>query len=439
MEMFNGVSSRTNGNNIDPSLRYYGPSYPDNISAFIPEGAPFSNASVEIFKLGFGWKVPNARTHQELTDYSIDLTEIGDYLVFATSNNKFVFHKADIQRNGLGMNRDDMGIEEWIEATEGEHAIEYVSKPTGEMRLFEGPEFVPNYSEHSAMPDVNVPIADMSGVNMDINKVGEYFSRIANLEQDLRNLIFTDYPKNPGYNPETEAFFEFLMEKGLGPAREINGIGIENMEATARSRLNGTSLLSVSTEFYEKALAVAKAYGLDERDAVQFAKRSFLYHELSHDLIREKLSREAEEVKVGELLAEFFGNRAPLLEGKIAQYYGALAKENEAYADGWRGGIKSSAKSLMSKIESLVMQYASEAKDMKLDEEGARDYVESRLENDIKDLKESENPESDSAKDSKYEDAKTKTDTEDSGNESHDCEDSSEEADSEDGDSGGDE
>ncbi|MDP7476404.1 MAG: hypothetical protein QF655_02105, partial [Candidatus Woesearchaeota archaeon] len=335
MEMFNGVSSRTNGNNIDPSLRYYGPSYPDNISAFIPEGAPFSNASVEIFKLGFGWKVPNARTHQELTDYSIDLTEIGDYLVFATSNNKFVFHKADIQRNGLGMNRDDMGIEEWIEATEGEHAIEYVSKPTGEMRLFEGPEFVPNYSEHSAMPDVNVPIADMSGVNMDINKVGEYFSRIANLEQDLRNLIFTDYPKNPGYNPETEAFFEFLMEKGLGPAREINGIGIENMEATARSRLNGTSLLSVSTEFYEKALAVAKAYGLDERDAVQFAKRSFLYHELSHDLIREKLSREAEEVKVGELLAEFFGNRAPLLEGKIAQYYGALAKENEAYADGW--------------------------------------------------------------------------------------------------------
>ncbi|MDP7322862.1 MAG: hypothetical protein QF729_02890, partial [Candidatus Woesearchaeota archaeon] len=124
MEMLNGVSSRTNGNNIDPSLRYYGPSYPDNISAFIPEGAPFSNASVEIFKLGFGWKVPNARTHQELTDYSIDLTEIGDYLVFATSNNKFVFHKADIQRNGLGMNRDDMGIEEWIEATEGEHAIE---------------------------------------------------------------------------------------------------------------------------------------------------------------------------------------------------------------------------------------------------------------------------------------------------------------------------
>tara|TARA_Y100000031_G_C8237609_1_gene394118 strand:+ start:875 stop:2194 length:1320 start_codon:yes stop_codon:yes gene_type:complete len=439
MEMFNGVNSRTTGNDIVPSLRYYGPSYSDITSAFIPKGAPFSNASIEIFKPSFGWKLPNARAQHELTDYSIDLTELGDYLVFATSNNKFVFHKADIQRNGLGMNRDDMGIEEWIEATEGDHAIEYVSKPTGEMRLFEGPEFVPNYSEHSAMPDVNVPIADMSGVNMDINKVGEYFSRIANLEQDLRNLIFTDYPKNPGYNPETEAFFEFLMEKGLGPAREIKGIGVENMEATARSRLNGTSLLSVSTEFYEKALAVAKAYGLDERDAVQFAKRSFLYHELSHDLIREKLSREAEEVKVGELLAEFFGNRSPLLEGKIAQYYGALAKENEAYADGWRGGIKSSAKSLMSKIESLVRQYASEAKDMKLDEEEARDYVESRLENDIKDLKESENPESDSAKDSKYEDAKTKNDAEDSGNGSHDCEDSSEEADSEDGDSGGDE
>ena len=124
MEMRNGVSSRTTGNDIDPSLRYYGPSYPDITSAFIPKGAPFSDASVEIFKPSFGWKSSDARTQHELTDYSIDLTELGDYLVFATSGNKYVFHKADIQRNGLGMNRDDMGIEEWIGATEGHHAIE---------------------------------------------------------------------------------------------------------------------------------------------------------------------------------------------------------------------------------------------------------------------------------------------------------------------------
>ena len=63
--MLNGVNSRTKGNDIDPSLRYDGPSYSDITSAFIPKGAPFSNASVEIFKLGFGWKPSDARTQQE--------------------------------------------------------------------------------------------------------------------------------------------------------------------------------------------------------------------------------------------------------------------------------------------------------------------------------------------------------------------------------------
>ncbi len=77
-----------------------------------------------------------------------------------------------------------------------------------------------------------------------------------------------------------------------------------------------------------------------------------------------------------------------MLEGKIAQYYGALAKENEAYADGWKEGRIKSKGSLKSKLEYLAKQYASEARDMGLEGEEARDYVGRKLE-EVKDSEES--------------------------------------------------
>jgi hypothetical protein len=277
----------------------------------------------------------------------------------------------------------------WIGATVGSHAIEYV-KPFEENELLEFPEHRLNYSQYG-MTDVNLYIRDLAG-RVPINKVGYYFSKIANLEQDLRNLIFTDYffKEPPNYNPETLAFLEFLIEKGLGPAREIEAIGVRNLEddvaQTARS--NGTAALIAAKDMYEKLRSVAQSHGLEGDEAVWFEKLSTWYHELCHVYIRQLMSKSNEEVKVGELLAEFFGQRSSLLEERIAKYYKTLSSQHENYALNCKSQklLSSKLESLNSKIESLIRKYASEARAIGMNDEEMMAYVTDRIEGEINEL-----------------------------------------------------
>ena len=374
MAMLNGVNSRAMSKGIF-TTHYYGPSSPVSI---VLDG--YKKASVEKVKSpSFAFTNNcNAQTWSELMAHSITLTEVGDYAIYATSGRKDAYLKSDLAKYGLVHNPDESidRMDGWIGATVGSHAIECVKKPTGNSGLHEGTRFIPDYSKHCpSMTNVNVPISRWSGVNMDINKVGVGFSQIANTDNDLIDLIFTNYIKErPGFNPETEAFLEFLASRGLGPAREIKARGVENLEnAIARTYHNGTATLVASKGIYQKALAMAKAYGLEGEEAARFAKRAVWYHELYHVFDHRKgLSERQREIDVGEFLAEFFGNRASIVSEKLARYYRAFAKENKDYAQRWREGrIKSSNAKLRSRIESLAREYASEAKHMGMSEEEA--------------------------------------------------------------------
>jgi len=388
--LFKGVSSRTTRVN---SSYFYGRDAPSTTtpSDLIPEGAPFNNSSISMFPLSYGFKNKcSAQTRPELMDFRVSYTDIGNYAVFSTSGNRTAFHKEDIQERGFAhiWDEDKDRMDGWIGATLGSHAIEYVKKPTGESGLYESQEFIRDYSKDCpSMTNVNVPIASWSGVNMDINKVGEYVSRIANLEQDLRDVIFYDYPKVPRYNSETEAVLESLISKGKDPRRKINAIGVENLEKAIAITYytNETANLVASADIYQKALRIAENNGLKGEEAVRFAKRALWYHELFHVFDHRKfVSRGKKEIDVGEFLAEFFAKRAGIVDEKTARYYRALAKENEDYAKGWRKGR------IKNLIESLAKQYASEAQAMGMSEEEARDYVANKLEGEIKNLGKSE-------------------------------------------------
>ena len=361
--------------------------------------------------------------------------------IMRSSSNEWLIPIVDLEAGGVTFNpvedmysphdRKQDRFGRWKETTEQSNAIDVVeSNP--EIGLSQSPEFIPEYSKHDpSMTDIDVPITHHHGT-IPINKFGEYISRIANLKADLRDVMQKNYFfEGVGPNPETEALLESLIAKGLGPPRNIAGIGVENFEeegiAAATYPTNGAAYLVASKNINEQAVRVTEALGMTGKDAVKYVKRFILLHELHHVYDRRKgVSKTAKEIDVGEFLAEFFGERAPQLEGKIAKYYEALARENIGYAQGWREGrIKPSAKSFRAKIANLVLKYDSEARDKDLEGEEARDYVASRLEKDIEELGESEGSETEhySVKDSKYDnsDETVESDVEDSENENSDA------------------
>jgi hypothetical protein len=262
----------------------------------------------------------------------------------------------------------------WIDATMGNKAIEYV-KPNPEIGLFELPEHTPHYSRYPTMTDVNLSVKSLEGT-VPINKVGVYISKIANLEQDLRDVIYTTYSnKAPGFNPETEAFLESLLSKTFFSPRKIGAVGVEDLEGAIAATYHNdkTAVLVASKDMYAKARAIAESYGLRGEEAVKYAKRAIWYHELFHVADHRKLrSKRGKEVDVGEFLAAFFSERAKVVNEKTAGYYKAFAKENTKYADRHKNIIKY-----------LAEKYALEAKAMGMDEEQANNYVSSRLEKEI--------------------------------------------------------
>lgn len=384
------------------STHYYGLTLPVEVrpADLITDIGKYANSSI-LQPHSFAFRKSSAQTWPELIDHSVTVTEMGNYFVFSSSNRKDAYLKQDWQKYGYVHNPDESmdRMDGWIGATVGSHAIEYV-KPFEEIGLFELPEHVPDYSKFG-MTDVNVPIRQLVGT-VPINKVGEYVSRIANLEEDLRGVIYSnDIRSGVGFNPETEAYLEFLIEKGLGPGREIEAIGVENLEgAIARTIFNdGSAVLVASKGIYDRSLAIAQRHGLGGDEAVRFAKRAVWYHELYHVFDhREGLSQKKIEIDVGESLAEFFGTRAYMLEGKLAEYYRALAEWGQNYAQGWRKGSinRPRSTSVKSRVESLTIKYATEAINKGMSGEETREYVASKLE---EELGKNENPEAESNSD----------------------------------------
>ncbi len=377
MTLLNGVNHRTTS---VYSIHYYGSANTGTTSDVIPKGAPYTNASSELFPLSYGFdNKSSVQTWQELMKFSytpypvIYQGNVG--FVVSTVYNKFFVGAKDLAEYGALYNPDESKdrMDGWIGATTGPHAIEYV-RPFKEVGLFELPEHIPDYSRFG-MTDVQVPIKSLKGL-VPINEVGKYISRIATLEADFRDVLFGRF----GFNPETEAFLEFSMDKGLGPAREIEAIGVGNLEnAIASTRFfdDGSVALVASKDMYQKALNIAHSYGLKGDEAVRFVKRAIWYHELYHVLDhRNGLSKRRREIDAGEFLAKFFGARAPMLERKIARYYRALERYNRDYAQHYRERG----------IQSLIGKYAAEAEEKGLKGEEAQAYIASKLEEEAEGL-----------------------------------------------------
>lgn len=117
--MFDGVSTRTRSEDIF-ALHYHGPAWP---KSKLENG--YTEASKAMIKSpSFGFLSPNGM------DYSIDLTKMGPWIVYASASKKTAFLEEDFRKYGLA-HSDDESMDRmggWIGATYGSHAIEYVKK-----------------------------------------------------------------------------------------------------------------------------------------------------------------------------------------------------------------------------------------------------------------------------------------------------------------------
>jgi hypothetical protein len=380
----------------------------------------------------------SAQTFGEMVDFFVEYTDMGDYVVFATSSRKDAYLKSDLAKYGMIHSPDESAdmMDGWIDATvpkEGESlAIEYV-EPNERIGLFVMPEHQIDYSRFD-MTDVDLHVKDFSAT-IPMNEFGKYLSMVANMEIDLRDVIY----ENGDFNPETVAFLQFMMDEGLGPGKEIEALGVMNLDRTI-ARTYGdkeTAMLVASTDIYDKALYIAESNGISGNEAVAFAKRAVWYHELYHVFDnREGMSEKKIEMDVGNGLADFFGKRASMLEEKLSKYSSAMEEWAADYAKTWKPLNSKSSKSLMSELESLASEYISEAKAKGLQGEEAVDYVESKLDNYIAEVvgNEGSKTKQSSAKDSKYSkrakvrtsekgsgDGNSDTASEDGGTASDDC------------------
>lgn len=272
---------------------------------------------------------------------------------------------------------EDLEIQKWRDVCEeGNKAISY-STPEKEGRLIEGPERLAYFDPRDTK--LNKFVTDIRDYQGPANKFGVYLSKNKNFKQDIRNILF-DEDRRTRYDEDAVNFSEFLSEK-YGTPRHIIGIGTEKTNAFAKIRFdNHHSYLIGSTDFYEKAKAMAEDYGLDSREATEFFKKYAIYHEIAHNS-QPRMSEKDAESDVSETLAEYFTKKAKDLEGtEKGKLYAALAAESEAYAESWKSGKGRNAKSKSRNLESRLSELEAKARSLGLEDGEAREYIENRLE-----------------------------------------------------------
>jgi hypothetical protein len=382
---------------------YNGPSYTGKTEELF--SVNYGNASKGFtIAPSFAFSNPSgAQTWEKLMAHTITYSMIDGYLVFNSSNTTTAFTMDDIAKYGFAHNQDESAdyMDGWIGATVGNQAIDLV-KPNQEEGIIEFEEKILDLNKYD-MTTVSNRITNISG-SVPINKFGLYLSKNENVRQDLREALFRDYlSQSPGFNDETSAYIAFLESKGLGPGREIIGYGTEFMpNAIARTRNLEGSILTGSSEIGNIATKIAEEYGLKGHKATNFVKNAVWLHELYHVMDHRKgISTKKLETELGERLAEFFDSRADMLEGKIAEFYRAMAEENRSYAQNWGKGKGRSEKG--KNINSSSEKYAGGISEKSIEDKEAKVYI---LEDILKELNEGIKEtmdENNSAKDSEKE------------------------------------
>lgn len=255
-----------------------------------------------------------------------------DSAVTRTANNRFVASYADFSKNGYFSQRDDFEIEGMKAA--GEDVSPNMFSPIPKMPdfgLIESPRLGMYFPNEGDTP-VNLRTSHDIVNAVNPHRLGYFHSKLANLNQGLRNLM---YDNTNRLNYEAAEWVDFLAKKGFSIERTQNpgiiGLGVKKGDFLA-AYYPGKGYLIREENFQNKAKNLISGYGLSDPEAVEAMKRSVLLHEFGH-VLGVKGDRRHEKLQ-GLLQAEFYSMMAQRIKGtKMEKIYRALAQEGRDYAE----------------------------------------------------------------------------------------------------------
>ena len=254
-----------------------------------------------------------------------------DGVVTRSSNNKFETSYRDYNRNGPVTQIDDYYFGHWIKAGTDvrPNMFSLIPKMT-DFGLIESPRlgmYFPN--ERDTPVSLRTSHDIVNAVNP--NRLGYFHSKLANFNQELKNLI---YDNTNRLNYEATEWVNFLAKKGISVDTSSNpgvtGLGVEKGNFLA-AYYPGKGYLVREENFHNKAKNLISRYGLSDRESVEAMKRSVLLHEFAH-VLGIGGSRKDEKLQ-GMLQAEFYSVMAQRFKvTKIERIYRELSQEGEDYA-----------------------------------------------------------------------------------------------------------
>ena len=251
--------------------------------------------------------------------------------VARTANNRFVASYGDFSKNGYFSQRDDFEIDGMKAAGEDARPNMFSLIPKmPDFGLIESPRlgmYFPN--ERDTPVGLRTSHDIVNAVNP--NRFGYFQSKLANFNQDLRNLV---YDNTNRLNYEASEWVNFLAKRGFSidttPNPGIIGLGVEKGDFLA-AYYPGKGYLIREENFHNKAKNLISRYGLTDREAVEAMKRSVLLHEFGH-VLGIRGSKKDEKLQ-GMLQAEFYSTMAQRFKGTTKErIYKALAREGMDYA-----------------------------------------------------------------------------------------------------------
>lgn len=380
----NGASKISLGTTKVDMPCYIGPQVEESV--ILPDGA--SKCMLYDTPVSFYFKLPPSYSRAQDFVYNPIVTDIdGEKVVCLRtgSSPEIKFHASWLIDQGyvspvFTPNLEDLEIQRYREVTDGDKAISYFKLPE-EVRLVVSPERLATFDPEGRDTPLRKFVTDIIDCEIPNNLLGKYLSYTENFRQALRRTLFEEYRTR--YDQHTVDFIDFLLEK-YGIPRDILGIGSEKMDAVARIYPdNKSSYLVGSTDFHEKAKAMAEAYGLEGRKAIEFFEKYVIYHEFVHNFERIKSKTQAE-IETAETLMEYFIRKAGELEGaEEGKLYRILAKEAEAYAECYRKNGNLNSKFKSKNLESKIAKLEVEARNLNLEGKEARDYITKKLDEEV--------------------------------------------------------
>lgn len=350
---------------------------PSSVSVQAKEIAPEEHKSMQ-------GEAPTVGSYGHATN---TITFKGGEAVTVTSNNRFPTPMGDYLRNGPVRQIDDYYFGHWVNgANENYPSREWnnLIPKMPDFGLITSPRlgmYLP--SEHDTPVGLRTSHDIVNAVNP--NRLGYFQSKLANFEQDLRNLMFDSRSR---LNYEASEWVDFLSKKGFSidttPSPGVMGLGVMKGDFVA-AHFPGRGYLVGEENFQDKARHIISRYGLTDKEAVEAMKRSVLLHEFGH-VLGIKGDRESEKLQ-GELQAEFYSMMAERFKGTSMEgVYRALAEEGREYAKNfstrkiWKN-ITKVYQTERGRLDDIIEKFEVEAKALGLEGKELIAYVNSRLRN----------------------------------------------------------